>query len=78
MENFGRWYKRGKIRLDQLLHVEMLLEKVINMDLYFKEMKKLNLNLLKQIQFHSQKTIDMDAVKFGEQTIIAENQNCDH
>lgn len=44
-----RWYERGKQKVDRELRIETLINKVINLDVYVKEMMELNLNAMGRI-----------------------------
>lgn len=44
-----RWYKRGKKKMDKWLRIEVLLSKLMNLDLYVREMMELNLAMMKRI-----------------------------
>ena len=55
-----RWYKRGKKKLDKELRIEVLLTKVLNMDVYIKEMMQLNIAAMENIKFNHHKVVTID------------------
>ena len=52
-----RWYRRGKRKLDRALRIEILYNKVLNLDIYFRNMLKLHLTYLPNIQQNHLKVV---------------------
>lgn len=78
----SRWYKRGKKKMDKNLRIEVLLNKVMNLDLYVKEMMELNLAMMKRIQTSHFKVVTVDTDSSGYHTSDEDFRNaaddCEH
>ena len=55
-----RWYRRGKKKMERMMRVEVLMSKLMNLDIYVNEMMDVNLNEITRIQKHHIKTVRMD------------------
>ena len=52
-----RWYRRGKRKLDRALRIEILYNRVLNLDIYFRNMLKLHLSYLPNIRQNHLKVV---------------------
>lgn len=68
--------------MDRELRIEVLLSKVINLDLYVKELMELNLAMMKRIQTSHHKVVTIDTESSGYNTEEEDAKNaeddCEH
>ena len=81
-EQIRRWYFRGRYKMHKALRIEVLLSKLINLDLYVKLLMKLNITAMEKIQTHHHKTITIDTESSGFRTSEDDRNNagddCEH
>lgn len=63
-----RWYKRGKVKLDSNLRIEKILQRVLNLDIYQREMQEINIDYMKRIKYNNYKTVTIDTESSGYNT----------
>lgn len=78
----ARWYERGKKKVDKELRIEVLINRLLNLDLYVREMMELNLNSMSRIQMNHHKVVTIDTESSGYNTDDEEIKNaaddCEH
>lgn len=82
VDKLARWYHRGKNKVDKELRIEVLLNRVLNLDLYIKEMMELNLSSMSRIQMNHHKVVKIDTPSSDYNTDEEEAKNaaddCEH
>lgn len=82
IDTLARWYQRGKQKVDKELRIEVLLNRIINLDLYVKDMMELNLQAMSRIQMNHHKVVTIDTETSGYNTDDEDIKNaaddCEH
>jgi hypothetical protein len=77
-----RWYERGKEKMSRNLRIESILNKVLNLDIYNREMQELNVGYMDRIKYHHHKVVMIDTESSGYNTEEEEGKNaeddCEH
>lgn len=82
LEELLRWYERGKEKMERNLRIETIVNKLLNLDIYNREMQELNIKEMERIKFHHHKVIMVDTDSSGYNTEEEEEANaaddCEH
>ena len=77
-----QWYKQGVKKMEGHLQLEHILKKLNNLDIYTRELKRLNLNEIEVIKDHRENIIDLDSEEFevidDEPDSIGDAKQCEH
>lgn len=77
-----RWYDRGLAKMENNLRIETIVNKVLNLDIYNREMQELNIGTMERIKYHHHKVITIDTDTSGYDTDEADGENaaddCEH
>ena len=63
--------------MDRLLRIETILHKVLNLDIYVREMMELNLAEMNRIKYHHHKTVNIDTEVSSYNTEEEDEANAD-
>ena len=82
MAELLRWYERGKEKMDRNLRIETLVNRVMNLDIYYREMREIEIANMERIKYHHHKVIMIDTESSGYNTEEEEADNaaddCEH
>ena len=77
-----RWYDRGLKKMENVLRIETIVNKVLNLDIYNREMQELNIGVMERIKHHHCKVVTIDTETSGYDTDEEEEANaaddCEH
>ena len=81
-EQVLRYYTRGKKKLDKVLRIQNWLTMVLDLDVYFKEMKQLHVSSMSRIKRHHNKVVGIDTESSNYDTDEEDAKNaeddCEH
>lgn len=77
-----RWYKKGRQRLEKMLHVDYWMKKIINQDIYTNEVQRLSIKHMNKVRRNRKKVL---AVDHSDETVESDdsireigNHDCEH
>ena len=77
-----RWYERSKVKLDNVLLIENWLNKILNLDVYVREMMELEIGSMTRIKRHHHKIVCIDTesshYNTDEEDAANADDDCEH